>query len=599
MPSWTDEDVIEAIRTSPAAAKEVLVALPWGDTPLDADGIEAAARLLGRDDIPEFWLEQLRARGLVAAFVRAMGLKTVPIGPVRDGTGTDGTVQRRRDRVDPKVWSRLMLQSSAFRCRIRVNGATKGSGCLVGPGLVLTAWHVIAVAGPKEPQEPAPDVSVELSDGRVHPAFIPPKYQSPCGDTEWGELAPADDLQVDDRHDVALLTLSKAAARHLGYAAWPATPPAARARMAMALADYPEGVDMGLGQGLTKSISGMTARFLHSVETGPGSSGGACFASDGQLLGLHQGLRDGRGMLVPLSRFASSIAEYIADDIAPRQLWRLGEDPTRLVFGRNQFCEAIAEAAQEVTPVRGVWVKRTDVSGPEIGLGYSFDILQELLLRRGPQHSIVRIPLDAVLVDMFRDVARRLEHSGFSLKLGSTAGSDPTQTAPEAAARAAAGSLAFALNAAATEQERFVWLFVDNPSVAISEPNRLQLEALMAAFLIQPRVRLVLTGMETAQLAGESFQSVGAALGSRSTGLVQEYVGTFTEVDVRDVLTSAAMELGGEWDPESIRERAEEALDPLAGSDMNGFYPMSSVAVVVERLQPHLEHLARAGGRPA
>ena len=54
----------------------------------------------------------------------------------------------------------------AFRCRIFKNGTFAGSGCLVGPSLALTAWHVVAVSPPGQAQEPAPEIKVRLSDGR-------------------------------------------------------------------------------------------------------------------------------------------------------------------------------------------------------------------------------------------------------------------------------------------------------------------------------------------------------------------------------------------------------------------------------------------------
>src|SRR5204862_2573281 len=130
----------------------------------------------------------------------------------------------------------------------------KGTGCLVGPGLVLTAWHVVAVAAPGQPQEPAPTITVQLFDDTKHEAFMPPQFASPCSPAEFDEQPPRADADVAGGHDVALLMLKTRAPRHLGYARLPRPAPSTRTGTSLFLAHFPEGAAPGLRVGHTSKI---------------------------------------------------------------------------------------------------------------------------------------------------------------------------------------------------------------------------------------------------------------------------------------------------------------------------------------------------------
>jgi hypothetical protein len=178
---------------------------------------------------------------------------------------------------------------------------------------------------------------------------------------------------------------------------------------------------------------------------------------------------------------------------------------------------------------------------------------------------------------------------------------EPGQAAAEAAARDQAHQLAVAVNQAATTTGRLVWFFVDNPSVPLSEQARLQLEGFVASGLVQPRIRLMIAGLETLPLAGLEFSSPAAAReerpsvdGASATGFVVDYVGGFTSQDVLNCLTRAANSLIGQADPRRIEAVTALALGNL--SSFNGVYGDSDLITVVTRLQPYLQELRELAG---
>jgi V8-like Glu-specific endopeptidase len=596
---WTDADLIEIIHESPAVANEALQAIRRGDgKPADLDALNASAEAVGLDGAV-LCLTVLRNNNLIDSFVQALLARGVEVD----------TEVAENGRIDIEGMADFLQRAKTFRCRVEVDNTFKGTGCLVGPGLVLTAWHVVRTKGPGKEQNPEPKVSVKLADGNTYPAGVPPSYASECGDKEWQNEAPRADADVLNRHDVALLALRTPAARHLGFARLPEELPRVVSRSKLYLLDFPRGEDEQLGEGTIWKIRKVTARLRHDIKTAEGSSGGACFNSKYQLLGLHQGrqtreqngqqpdpeLSDGR--LVPLSLFAADIAELISKDIAPLELWHLDGENSQLVIGRDSFVAAVAAAGQENTRVRGVRVKRRNVSsGDETGLGFSHRILTELLLRRGGEQLAVRIPLDEPVSDLVSDIAERVRLAGFAMNpIRSPGGVEPGQAAAEAAAREQAFRLAVAVNQAATKAGRLIWFFVDNPSVPLSEQARLHLEGFVASCLVQPRIRLVIAGLETLPLAGLEFSSPAAARDERTTedgssaGLVVDYVGSFTGQDVLNCLTGAAEDLTGESDPQRIKAETDLALGNLA--NVSGVYTDSALITVVTRLQPYLQEL--------
>jgi hypothetical protein len=597
---WSDEDLREVIRSAPAAVDDALAAIQrdGGRAPVDLRSFAAAAGLLGSDPV-QLCIDHLRSHHLVDPLMEALRARDVRLPgdePEPDEVAPGGG---RLDLVD---LNRFTAKAERFRCRIEVDHDFKGTGCLVGPGLVLTAWHVVRRHGPGGPEQPLPDVVVRLEDGSRHDAAMPPAYQSPCGDGEWDQRAPTSDAEVVDRHDVALLSLRTPAARHLGHVPLPESAPAVVSRSPVFLLDFPAGEDGNLGHGTITKLRNVTARLHHDIPTAQGSSGGACFDDRFHLIGVHQaGARisqDGdrvvkRGRFVPLGLFRDEVAELVARDVAPTAIWRLDGDTTQLVIGRDGFASAVAAAAGAAHgAIRGIRIKRRRPAEDGAGLGFSHRILVELLMRQGPEHRVVSVPLDAPSSDLLSDIARWTDAAGIGVAPAPPA-EETTGATLEGRASHRARRLAQAIDLAAEEAGRTVWFFVDNPSLPLPEARRLELEAFVAECLPLPRIRLVIAGLETVPLGGLEFSSPAAADPAGPAGLVVEYIGGFTRADILDCLTLATTDLVGDAVPRDIELVLNVLLVDF--TPFNGMYSDADLPAIVETLQRYFRTLGTGG----
>ena len=594
---WTDEDLKEVIRSAPGAVDEVLAAVhrDGGRAPVDLRSLAAAAGAHGSDP-EQFAVDHLRTHHLVDPLMEGLRAREVRL-PGDEARSAGG-------RLDLTGLNRFTAKAERFRCRIEVDHDFKGTGCLVGPGLVLTAWHVVRLHGPDGPDEPVPEVVVRLEDGTRHDAAMPPAWESPCGDGEWAHRAPTSDSEVVNRHDVALLSLRTPAARHLGHVPLPEAAPTVASRSPVFLLDFPEGEDGNLGFGTITRPRNITARLHHDIPTAPGSSGGACFDDRFNLIGVHQAgakiSEDGdrvvkRGRFVPLGLFRDRVAELISRDVAPTAIWRLDGDTTQLVIGRDGLATAVAAAAaagSERRAVRGIRIKRRRPADDGGGLGFSHRILVELLMRQGPEHRVVSVPLDAPSSDLLSDIARWVDAAGIRVPAAALEPT-PADATPEGRASRRARRLAQAIDLAADEAGRTVWFFVDNPALPLLETRRLELEAFVAECLPLPRIRLVIAGLETVPLGGLEFSSPAAADPDGPPGLVVEYVGGFTRADILNCLTLATTDLTGDAVPRDIELVLDVLLVDFA--TFNGLYADTDLPAIVEALQRYFKRL-RTGG---
>src|SRR4051794_35526624 len=384
---WDKAVLAEAIAAHRLAAAEALARVQPGRHPPDTPETYAAAAALLQRSPEEIWVDQLEHLGLLDAFGAALQAQGGGLGPP----------PRFTDSGDPPKLAVFGSRARAFRCRVQVNDAIAGRGCLIGPSLVVTAWHVVAVGAPDAPQEPAPRIRVILADRTEQDVVVPPRFASQCGDAEWTGTAPRADAEVEGRNDVAVLVMRRPAAAHLGHAGLPGTVQATASRSSVVLVSFPEGRDEGIGLGHLSKIRNVTARWRHDIETAAGSSGGPCFDRRLELAGLHQGKWQGGGRLVPIGRFLTDLEPLVAADVAPTTLWSLDGSDAALVLGRDLFFQAVAAAAADDGRVRGLRIKRNDPAGPTTGLAFSAEMLVRVLQRRGPEQTVVRIGFDRLV----------------------------------------------------------------------------------------------------------------------------------------------------------------------------------------------------------
>ena len=284
---WEREEIEEAIREHRAAATKSLAAVQFGvPMPLTVDSLRAAANVL-HIGLEELWVDQLVRLGEVDRFAESLRAQGVPLDAPPPEVFDD--------HVDLDKLGLFAPQAKAFRCLVRVNGQVAGTGCLIGPSLVLTAWHVVAVNPPRLPQMPTPQVEVILSDQSKQDVIVPFGFESFCGDAEFEGYAPRADSDVIDRNDVALLVMRRPAAAHLGYARLPSTVREVASRSTVFLVHFPDGDDKGVGVGKISKIRRVTARWRHDICSLHGSSGvrvstgtcssPACTRADGAAVG--------------------------------------------------------------------------------------------------------------------------------------------------------------------------------------------------------------------------------------------------------------------------------------------------------------------------
>ena len=580
-----DEAILEVIRTNRPVAGEALATLPpppGSDGPRSAAVLDGAAAILGVDPA-RYWLDRLRDDGQVLAFVAGLQARGIRIDTeeLEDPSGA----------IPIDSLMSFLPRAKSFRCRILKDGQIAGSGVLVGPRLVLTAWHVIAAAAPGQQPAQLPSLSVLLADTTVQPAGVPAEWFSECGDDEYRSIPPVRDADVVDRNDVAILAMEGPVGAHLGFVSLTPPAPEPKSRSRVVVVHYPNGQDVGVDFGRVTKIRNVTARWRHDVVTKPGSSGGACFNGDLQFVGVHQGDYDTEKRFVPLYRFLDQALEYIKKDVAPAKLWSLdGTFRGKLVVGRDLFFETIAAAGEASKRVRGIRIKRKAIGSGAAGLAFSHDILEQLLARRGPNHVLVRVTQDEMIPDLVAEIRRRAQAKGLEIREPeSEPGVAPGQAPPETTAKNRASILAASVEAAAITAHQIVWFFFDNPGVALSEGARLAFEGFVDSAMVQPHLRLVIAGFETLSLPGLEFAGAYPAEGDRSPGLVVEFLGGFRRTDLQNFLSEATRNLPGGSNQPLIDYAVTRALIGIDG--LNDNFTDEQLATVTERLRTDLQVL--------
>jgi hypothetical protein len=591
-----DAEDLERIFNDPAAyaqAVEVLAQMRLGrdDTP-SADGLDAGA--VGcRVNRASFWIQTLELSNCLRSFVCSLRGRGVLPAQVVELNGYAAL-------FDTKKLGDFLVRLESFRCTIRVHGKVKGSGVLVGPSSVLTAWHVIAKEGQKPEQELVSKIDVVLADGRkIDVALV--SVSSPCGDVEWppvGGRAPKNDSEVEHAHDIALLRLKKPAGLHLTYATLASPPYAFKGRAAVMLVSCPQGEWHGIEVGKLHRLRNLTARWGYDVDGNrAGSSGGGCFDNQFALTGIHQGRAQGLGRLIPLIRFHEHVKEAIANDELPPMLWSLDGTPqSNLIVGRDDFFIGYQTAMRGSPRARGLWIRRVDLVNDLSGLPFTF-LMLESLVARSPSTRLIRISFDAIVHDLPNEIARRATDAGLSVQPPTPqAGAGIDQTEPEAMIADRARRVAQSLNERAHEQGIRLWVFFDHPAVMFGDEPRWALTAFVDQAMRLENLRIALAGFEAVQMPGAQFEFPGDALGEGPPGLMTEYLSHVNAKDLLSLIDTATRDLRRPISREFAEEWVDEALEGLV--PVNGQYGSTLRTTIAERLQKRLQKLCKKGPRP-
>lgn len=306
-----------------------------------------------------------------------------------------------------------LAHASSRLCLIKVHHDGKdswGTGFLVGPQVVLTAYHVIKpLLQAPEYDNPIPGSASSLILQFDYLAAGKGTYECVAGDwllahsaqheKEGNDNLPfdlTDGLQdFEHRLDFAALRLARPIGRERGYynigeSRLP------RPDEAVVVIQHPSKDPMRCAIGVAGKLwpESIETRLPHTANTMPGSSGGIVLDEAYRPLGLHQGCVKQNGsavanVAVPTQRIASlNLPLTITEGIDP--VWRI--DATGLpVFGRGQLQKLVHTAivgALRVLIVTG---------GTRSGKSFSTQILRQRVLHSGDVvlHASARtLPLD-------------------------------------------------------------------------------------------------------------------------------------------------------------------------------------------------------------
>lgn len=592
----------QLLNDHPTEVQEALAALPT-EYPVQIEALRALSKLYDRP-LPDLLAELLQDQARSERFVSALRKR----GLVPDQADVEEVKQAAAranlTNISERLLSDFISRASTSRCRIVVGDKVMGSGCIVSPHYVLTAWHVIRTA--VEAERP-PRVEVLFTDNSRSPVKLPASYSSRCSDGELNQLLPASDDEVHDKNDVALLSLVRPAGPHLGAVTLPAAPRRFNDMDPIFLAHYPAAEDRGFGTGTMKRFPNLqVSRIGHTIETKGGSSGGPCFTKyeDGtiRLAGLHQARGGERGRMVPVNLYLDQLKPLVESDAIPDMVWSLDGTPDGdFVIGRYDFFQAFAAAVRKEGRIRGLRIKRSNAATDATGIPFSYAILLQLVTPRTDMR-VARIPFEEVVDDLPAEIVRRAEAAGVTGSglaaaegLAAGPGAGEGDSAPEAVAADRGRKAAIELNARAEALGIKLWTFFDHPSVVFGDQHRFALEGFLEQALRMPHLRLVLAGFEAVALPGLEFRSLGEAEGSGQPGLFIEYLSGFRLHDVEAFIEKAAKAIG--YEPpnynlplETVRHYARDAVFGLEG--VNGVYHAYHAGAVAARLRPILKRLA-------
>jgi hypothetical protein len=315
-------------------------------------------------------------------------------------------------------FSRAMRQV----CRIDIDGNPKGTGFLVRPHIVMTAYHVIRPLTELVPQPAGPesangagvcpqtvkalpdtakririvfdDIDVMRNGHRERlPGFTVPvagewlEAASPCHKLELEARFPEDFSELSTQLDYALIRLDGIA--RIGIPPVTVRKSRVATQDAIIIFQHPDGRALSIDRASVIALCG-DWRFEHDVNTQQGSSGSPCFDSVFDAVGIHQAGRSVAGAnrtnrAVPLLPILPEIDKLPAPDPRLLPMSDLTEgEPGHPVLGRADTQLWVWRQLDiGDRPILAIW--------GEAGRGKSFtyDMLRSLLPRG--EHDVVKL----------------------------------------------------------------------------------------------------------------------------------------------------------------------------------------------------------------
>ena len=496
-------------------------------------------------------------------------------------------------RMAPGAGERFFRRTIFSRCAIYRGDEFKGSGCLVGPSLVLTCAHVLEAANQNDEFD---DVQILLATRVWARAFPKPAHlELPAASDTADALSEHDDDYLD-HNDFALLKLRLPAGSNASTVSIPGKYAPTRDAV-VAILDYPRGEDKGVGWAFIGAFDKPSARWCYTAPTQDGSSGAACFNASGEFIGIHQGKIANGKRFVPYDRFRSTIDKAISLDLGPSYLWSLdGRLAGTLVIGRRDLFVAFAKMAEPGCGFRTMRIYRLDPALGYAGLGFSVRLVQELVRRRPDGHRALTLAWPQALYadfDIIDELAKVAHADGLIAHAVSDEhdGVATGETGFATAAKARADLLVRELHAAAERNGETIWIVVEHATVDLGRQT-IALETLAALVQRWPRLRIVLVGNETVRLPDSEFPVTALDVANApTTGTLVEFVTGFERKDVEDFIDRFHEDrLDG---PPTAMQRkgwTNAVLDDLIASGTR--YKLGDLSTAIDRLRAIFRPLA-------
>jgi V8-like Glu-specific endopeptidase len=511
--------VFEKMQTQqPIKPLDALPAGPVGQEELIAHGI-AYARAHG-------WIEQL----LTQCIVDGLAEPDLPGEAERqDLISENSSLQSisnfARGFAQAGIEAEEMAKIIRQVCRIDIAGVPAGTGFLVRPDMVMTAYHVVRPMLQDGSERQGSDRQMKivfddysiLSDGYTERLSgrvlsVPPNwlaYKSACHDEELAGRLPEDLKHLDGFLDYALIRLKGVARVGLPPVQLASTG-RLRAEDHIHIFQHPSGRALSIDREQVVEVLGADVRFYHGVNTEPGSSGSPCFDSEYRVVGIHQaGPKNGpasaqnpqeRNRGVPICHLLPVLKGL--EPLSPRltPIAELTETrPGHPVFGRSETQDWVwSELEKPTRPILAL------DSYAGLGKTFTYDLLRTLLPTAA--HDVVLISATeiasrepvafaAYLLDQLRYPRSDLpEDEGDTTALRW----ERDTLVTELVGRMDAGRRLHA-GGAEPSQPRGVWILIDDiekASIGTGSPISAFLYALYAAAGTNPWLRFVLLGFQ-------------------------------------------------------------------------------------------------------
>lgn len=301
---------------------------------------------------------------------------------------------------DPDVIYKGYGNGMQWTGKIIVDNVARGTGILIGPHLVLTAWHVVKDLFTKGPdgqwmERPgaAARLQVDFDDllaliGQTLQPVDPMRVRahkewcvrfSACHPEELKDKLPDDYLELKDYWDYAVIQLAAPVGLTRRYAVPDGFTYVPKPAEGIFVFQHPQMNPLKVDQNTLGDLDPPDPsvvpklRFLHYANTDHGSSGGPCFNKDFHLFGLHQGIWKGKGIGVRVTNRGIPILRVLEHinakgglpplDPSDDPVWSLGETKYyEPIIGTVPFQKLVWRAAGTGTP-RIIVIRGTRGSG--------------------------------------------------------------------------------------------------------------------------------------------------------------------------------------------------------------------------------------------